>query len=135
MDYEEICTSCYAAAAHITCDTTMVFTSEQDAFVVMAHFHSGTQNPDGTWSYALQSYSEQFSEAFSDFNIEYDVFNKHRLRLIKRYENKRCICKGRATVSMEEVVNDIQQRIEQSPKKSILQLSAQTGTIKSTVFM
>ncbi|KAK5648774.1 hypothetical protein RI129_003666 [Pyrocoelia pectoralis] len=113
----------------------MVFTSEQDAFILMAHFRSGTRNPDGTWSYSLQSCIEQFSEAFPDVNIEYDAFKKHRLRLIARYENKYCICKGkstgRPTVLTEEVVNDIQQRIQQSPKKSIPQLSAQTGTFKS----
>ncbi|KAK5650113.1 hypothetical protein RI129_001142 [Pyrocoelia pectoralis] len=107
---------------------------KQDAFILMAHFRSGTRNPDGTWSYSLQSCIEQFSEAFPDVNIEYDAFKKHRLRLIARYENKHCICKGkstsRPTVLTEEVVNDIQQRIQQSPKKSIPQLSAQTGTIK-----
>ncbi|KAF5297719.1 hypothetical protein FQA39_LY12050 [Lamprigera yunnana] len=103
----------------------MVVTSEQDAFVVMAHFCSGTRNPDGTWSYSLQSCIEQFSEDFPDFNIEYNVFKKHRLCLIKQYENKHCICKGRSIVLAEEVVNDIQQ-IDQSPKKSIPHLSAQT---------
>ncbi|KAK5649666.1 hypothetical protein RI129_000695 [Pyrocoelia pectoralis] len=75
----------------------MVFTSEQDAFILMAHFRSGTRNPDGTWSYSLQSCIEQFSEAFPDVNIEYDAFKKHRLRLIARYENKHCICKGKST--------------------------------------
>ncbi|KAF5289026.1 hypothetical protein FQA39_LY03905 [Lamprigera yunnana] len=109
----------------------IVITSEQNAFVVIARFRSGTRNPDRTWSYSLQSCIEQFSDAFPDFNIEYDVFKKHRLRLIKGYENKHCICKGRSTgrptVLTEEVVNDIQQRIDQSPKKSIPQLSAQTG--------
>ncbi|KAK5649063.1 hypothetical protein RI129_003955 [Pyrocoelia pectoralis] len=114
----------------------MVFTSEQDAFILMAHFRSGTRNPDGTWSYSLQSCIEQFSEAFPDVNIEYDAFKKHRLRLIARYENKHCICKGkstgRPTVLTEEVVNDIQQRIQQSPKKSIPQLSAQTGLSTGT---
>ncbi|KAF5293735.1 hypothetical protein FQA39_LY03220 [Lamprigera yunnana] len=116
----------------------MVFTSEQDAFVVMSHFRSGTRNPDGTCSYSLQSCIEQFSEAFPEFNIEYDVFKNHRLPLIKRYENKHCICKGRSsgspTVLTEEVVNDIQQRIDQSPKKSIPQLSAQTGLSIGTCY-
>ncbi|KAF5297660.1 hypothetical protein FQA39_LY11991 [Lamprigera yunnana] len=107
----------------------MVFTSKQDAFVVMAHFRSGTRNPDGIRSYSLQSCIEQCSDAFPDCNIEYDVFKKHRLRFIKRYENKHCVCKGRPTVLTEEVVNNIQQRIDQSSAKSIPQLPAQTASV------
>ncbi|KAF5288914.1 hypothetical protein FQA39_LY03793 [Lamprigera yunnana] len=38
----------------------MPFTSEQDRFIVMAHFRSGILNPDGNWSYSLQSCIEQF---------------------------------------------------------------------------
>ncbi|XP_031333774.1 uncharacterized protein LOC116163798 [Photinus pyralis] len=114
----------------------MVFTPEQDAFILMAHFRSGNRNPDGTWSYSLQSCIEQFSEEYPDVNIDYDVFKNHRSRLITRYENKHCICKGkstgRPTVLSENVVNDIQQRTEQSPKKSISRLSAQTGLSTGT---
>ncbi|XP_031338283.1 uncharacterized protein LOC116167171 [Photinus pyralis] len=114
----------------------MVFTPEQDAFILMAHFRSGNRNPDGTWSYSLQSCIEQFSEEYPDVNIDYDVFKNHRSRLITRYENKHCICKGkstgRPTVLSENVVNDIQQRMEQSSKKSISRLSAQTGLSTGT---
>ncbi|KAF5269716.1 hypothetical protein FQA39_LY08639 [Lamprigera yunnana] len=54
------------------CFATMPFTSEQDRFIVMAHFRSGTLNPDGNWSYSLQSCIEQFMQQYPDEIIEYD---------------------------------------------------------------
>lgn len=109
----------------------MPFTPEQDAFILMAHFRSGTRNEDGSWSYSLQSCMEQFFEEFPDENIAYDNFKHHKSVLLKRYEEKHCICKGkptgRPTVLTENVVQDIRQRMHRSPQKSIPQLSAQTG--------
>ncbi|KAF5293216.1 hypothetical protein FQA39_LY13684 [Lamprigera yunnana] len=43
----------------VNCFAIMPFTSEQDRFIVMAHFRSGTLNPDGNWSYSLQESSER----------------------------------------------------------------------------
>lgn len=111
----------------------MVFTQEHDAFILMAYFLSGTRNPDGSWRYSLQSCMDQFSEAFPEIPIEYDYFKQHKYELVKRYQQKFCICKGkstgRPTVLTENVVDDIQTRIERSPKKSVSRLAAQTGSI------
>ncbi|KAJ8973887.1 hypothetical protein NQ317_019300 [Molorchus minor] len=110
----------------------MPFTPEQDAFILMAHFRSGTRNPNGSWSYSIQSCIEQYFEAFPEDNIPYPVFKNHRLVLIKRYEEKHCICKGkstgRPTILTENVVDDIRHRMERSPTKSVSQLSAQTAS-------
>lgn len=109
----------------------MVFTPEQDAFIIMAHFRSGNRNPDGTWSYSLQSCIDQFIEVFPDVEIAYSVFVNHKSVLVKRFADKHCICKGkptgRPTVLTQDVMDDIQHRMEVSPKKSIAKLSAQTG--------
>lgn len=110
----------------------MPFTSEQDSFIIMAHFRSGTRNADGSWSYSLQSCIEQFNEAFPDLNVDYDTFANHKQILVHRFENRHCICKrkstGRPTILTEEVVEDIQTRMERSPNKSLAILAAQTGT-------
>ncbi|KAF5298795.1 hypothetical protein FQA39_LY11684 [Lamprigera yunnana] len=53
----------------------MLFTSEQDRFIVMAHFRSGTLNPDGNWSYSLQSCIERFMQQYPDEKIECDILN------------------------------------------------------------
>ncbi|KAF5269780.1 hypothetical protein FQA39_LY08561 [Lamprigera yunnana] len=51
-------------------------------------------------------------------------------RLVHRFETKNCICKGkstgRPTVLTENVIENIQERINRSPKKAVL-LSQQTG--------
>ena len=109
----------------------MVFTSEQDAFILMAYFRSGTQNEDGLWTYSLQSCIEQFTLRFPNINVDYEVFLNRKCVLLRRFETKHCICKGkstgRPTVLTENVVNDIQQRMVHSPNKSVSKLSNQTG--------
>jgi hypothetical protein len=105
----------------------MVFKQEHDAFILMAHFRSGIRNPDGSWSYSLQSCIDQFSEAFPEVARVYDYFKQHKYELVKRYQRKFCICKGKSTtgrpVLTENVVDDIQTRIERSPKKSVPRLA------------
>ncbi|KAF5306406.1 hypothetical protein FQA39_LY08915 [Lamprigera yunnana] len=113
------------------CFATMPFTSEQDRFIVMAHFRSGTLNPDGNWSYSLQFCIEQFMQQYPDEMIEYDIFKQHKCRLVHQFETKNCSCKGkstgRPTVLTENVIENIQKRINRSPKKAVSQLSQQTG--------
>ncbi|KAF5301896.1 hypothetical protein FQA39_LY10551 [Lamprigera yunnana] len=75
----------------------MPFTSEQDRFIVMAHFRSHTLNPDRNWSYSLQSCIEQFMQQCPDEMIDYDIFKQHKCRLVHRFETKNCICKGKST--------------------------------------
>ncbi|KAF5302578.1 hypothetical protein FQA39_LY10196 [Lamprigera yunnana] len=107
----------------------MPFASEQDRFIVMAHFRSGTLKPDGNWSYSLQSCIEQFMQQYPDEMI--DIFKQHKCRLVHRFETKNCICKGKLTagptVLTENVIENIQERINRSPKKAVSQLSPQTG--------
>lgn len=87
----------------------------------------------------MQSCIDQFSEAFPEVAIEYDVFRHHKQMLVKRFEGKHCICKGkstgRQTVLSENVVADVQVRIERSPKKSLSQLAVQTGMIQSNTIL
>ncbi|KAF5292036.1 hypothetical protein FQA39_LY14097 [Lamprigera yunnana] len=109
----------------------MPFTSEQDRFIVMAHFRSGTLNPDGNWSYSVQSCIEQFMQQYPAEIIEYDIFKQHKCTLVHRFETKNCICKGkltgRPTVLTENLIENIQERINRNPKKAVSQLSQQTG--------
>lgn len=109
----------------------MNFTEEHNAFILMAHYRSGTVNEDGEWVYSLRSCIDRFENRFPDFPIRYKTFAQHKERIVSRFQTKNCICKGksagRPTVLTEDVVEDIQERMEQSPTKSVRKLSAQTG--------
>lgn len=115
----------------VLCTLAMGFTLEQDAFILMAHFRSGIRNEDGLWTYSLQSCIEQFMTEFPDANIPYETFLNRKCVIVRRFETKHCICKGKSTgrpsVLTEVVINDVQQRMDHSPTKSVVKLSAQTG--------
>ncbi|KAF5271755.1 hypothetical protein FQA39_LY08078 [Lamprigera yunnana] len=102
----------------------MPFTSEQDRFIVMADFRSGTLNPDGNWSYSLQSCIEQFMQQYPDEMIEYDIFKQHKCRLVHRFETKNCICQGkstgRPTVLTENVIENIQRTDKSKSEESCI---------------
>lgn len=98
----------------------------------MAHYRSGNQNPDGSWEYDLESYlQQQFSDRY--FNRHNSV--NHRNNIIKRFQDRNCICKGkctgRRTKLMHTTMADIQHRMIVSPKKSLRRLSAQSSLILS----
>ena len=112
----------------------MPFTAEHDAFILMAHFRSGTRNEDGTWSYSFESCLQQYSEAFPGAaNMDLDAFRRRRKVIIARFHQKKCICKtkppGRPAVVTEEVVADVRRRIIASPNKSLTRLAAETGKL------
>ncbi|KAF5293115.1 hypothetical protein FQA39_LY13725 [Lamprigera yunnana] len=67
----------------------MPFTSEQDRFIVMAHFRSGTLNPGGNWSYLLQYCIEQFMQQYPDEMIEYDIFKQHKYRHLIEFRTRK----------------------------------------------
>lgn len=109
----------------------MVFTQEQDAFLLMAHYRSATRKPDGSWSYSLQKCMQQFFEAFPNEQIPYDSFLTHRRRLLQRFQQRHCICKakstGRKTKLTAQVIKDIQTQMEHNPNTSLLELAKETG--------
>jgi len=112
----------------------MEFTPEHDAFVLMAHFRSGTRNEDGEWIYSLRSCFDQFTERFPEFEVRYKSFARHKERIVAKFNEKHCICKGKSSgrpkTLTPEVVDDVRNRMEQSPTKPLRKLSAQTGKFK-----
>lgn len=109
----------------------MSFTPEHDAFILMAHYRSGVQDENGSWVYSLQSCMEQFLQRFPNIIFDYDAFKHRKFVITNRFEERNCICKqkpgGRKTKNTEEVVDDIRERMERSPNKSLRRLSAETG--------
>lgn len=109
----------------------MVFTAEQEAFILKAHYRSAVRQEDGSWTYSLQSCLGQYNEKYPEHVVSSKVFAQHKRRIVDRFENKNCICKGKSTgrpsVLTEEVVNDVRDRMVASPNKSIRKLAAQSG--------
>ncbi|KAF5295553.1 hypothetical protein FQR65_LT10416 [Abscondita terminalis] len=111
----------------------MPLSEEQKAFILKAHYRSATRNEDGTWSYSIQSCRQQFEEEFPDVHLPYKTFVQEKQRIVSHFDAFNCVCKkkstGRPKVLTEDTVNDLQQRIEQSPTKSLRKLNAQSDCI------
>lgn len=109
----------------------MPFTIQQDTFIVMSHFRSGTMQEDGSWKYSLGSCFQQFVTEYANLEINLDTFTRHRNRVIERFTQTGSVLKRKPekapTVLTEEVVADIRQRMDVSPNKSVRKLSAQAG--------
>lgn len=114
----------------------MVFTDLHNKFIVEAYFRSGIRNQNGIWDYSYQNCHQQFQEEFPNVEYTYDCFVQHVRRVIDRFRRTGSVVKGkstgRPTVLTEEVVADISQRMDVSPKKSLRCLSAQTNLSVAT---
>lgn len=110
----------------------MPFTLQQDTFIVMAHFRSATLNENEEWEYSLRSCFQQFHNEYPDVIMPYETFKCHRNRLVQRFMDTGSVEKRKAnqqaSVLTEDAVDDIRQRMDVSPNKSVRKLAAQTGT-------
>lgn len=109
----------------------MVFSIEEDTFIVMAYFRSGFQNNPGDWTYSSEACYEQFTATYPEQEIAFTMFVQHQDRVIARFLDTGSVCKGkspgRPKVITPESVANIQEHIVRSPTKSIRQLSQQVG--------
>jgi len=105
----------------------MVLTINQRTFIIESYFRSG-RSVNGHWIYS-------FDKCIVDFEKEYpnvlSITKQSINNLIKKFrstgfvQNKEHV--RRRTRLSEHVIEDIQQRINQSPNKSLRRLSNETG--------
>lgn len=111
----------------------MVFTLEQDIFIVMAYFRTGNFDAADGWQYSIEYAFHQFHEMFPEAVVTLVVFRQHCTRLVQRYlqtgDVKKAKPAGRPSTLTEDVVEDVRARMERSPRKSVRKLSLQTGLI------
>ncbi|KAF5299280.1 hypothetical protein FQA39_LY02453 [Lamprigera yunnana] len=109
----------------------MVFADIHNIFIVEAYFRSGIMTERGVWDYSYQNCYEQFHQEYPDLDFTYNTFIQHVRQLIHRFRETETIKKGKSadcpTVLSEEVLEDVQERMDASPRKSLRHLSAQTG--------
>lgn len=111
----------------------MVFSVEQDTFIVMAYFRSGIQNDEGFWIYSTEFCYEQYMAMYPEHVVPFLTFAQHQQRTVQRFLESGSVSQrkspGRPRIVTEDVREDINQRMLQSPNKSLRRLSQQTGKI------
>lgn len=109
----------------------MPLSLDQEKFLLEAYFRSGERDPNGQWKYSTRSCIDDLTTEFPDIDLDYESLSRHVLRTVDRFRNTGSVSKGkspgRRTVLTEEIVEDIRDRLDHSPRKPLRQLSQQTG--------
>jgi hypothetical protein len=111
----------------------MVFTLEHDIFIGMAYFRTGIYDVNNAWEYSTDEAFNQFRGMFPEEVVTLPVFRQHYMRLVQRYLQTGDVKKpkpvDRSSTLTEDVVEDIRDRMDEDPRKSVRKLSLQTGLI------
>lgn len=109
----------------------MPVTPEQDRFILESYFRNGERNAEGEWKYSTRLCIEEFAAQFPDNLLDNEVLSRHILRIVQRFRGTGSVCKGkssgRPSILTENVVEDVRERMDQSPTKPLRQLAQQTG--------
>lgn len=113
----------------------MPLTAEQNTFLIEAYFRTGTVQQNGEWVYNIQGCADSLLERFADIEMDQEYLWQNIRRIVKRFRVSGSVhtgkSPGRNKVLTNETLQDIRQRMEQSPTKSLKQLAAQTGILKN----
>jgi hypothetical protein len=112
----------------------MVLSLEQNTFIVMSYYRNGTLQ-NGDWVYSINACKEEFFAKFPNCNIVEANLIAHIRRVVNRFVATGSVEKGKSVgrpAVNEEIVEDLRQRIEQSPKTSLRKLSLQADVPLST---
>jgi hypothetical protein len=96
----------------------MVLSLEQNTFIVMSYYRNGTLQ-NGEWVYSINAWKEEFFAKFPNCNIVEANLIAHIRRIVNRFVATGSVEKGKSVGRPpvnEEIVEDLRQRIEQSPK-------------------
>lgn len=107
---------------------------QQSTFVVEAYFRSGVLN-DGQWSYSAQACLEDFRIKFPEYPHDNHTLSQTIARIIHRFTNTGNVSKGKGAGKppiSQEVIDNIADRVNQSPTKSLRKLSTQANVPLST---
>jgi hypothetical protein len=112
---------------------TMVYSVEQNTFIVVSYFRNG-RFVNGEWTYSLSDCKNEFRAKYPD-NIQDDSLLTHIGRIVNRFLTTGTVSKGKSSgrppVS-DEIVEDLRERVEETPQISVARLSQQSGVPRST---
>lgn len=107
----------------------MVFTTEQQVFMLEAYFRNG-RKVDGLWTYSRQDCLEEFRTEFPEVIVDYNHFNATLDRCVKLFRETGSILRkdgsGRPKKRSQENIDHAREIMQANPKTPIRQLSQQT---------
>jgi hypothetical protein len=112
----------------------MGYSLEQDTFIVMSYYHNGTLI-DGECTYSIVACKNGHLAKLPDPQIKESPLLKHIRGVINRFVQTGTVNKGKSTGRPQvsnEVMEELQERLEQDPQQSIARLSQQSGIPLST---
>lgn len=109
-----------------------MYSVEHNKFIIESYFRNGQRNEnDGEWKYSVNLCVAEFVNRFPDVDFDYDNLSRHVKRIVHRFQASGNVdtgkSPGRPTLLTQDTLEDIQTRIERSPKKPLRQLAQQTG--------
>jgi hypothetical protein len=104
----------------------MIFTLEQNKFIIMSYYRNGVKR-DGDWTYSVQACKEEFLANYPDQNVLEKFLAAYTHRIVNHF-----VTTGGVEKVIEEVVENILDHLEESPRTSLTKLSLQTGVPRST---
>jgi hypothetical protein len=106
----------------------MVLLREHKVFMVEAYFRNGTK-VDGNWEYSVSACFEEFQERFPIVAIVYEQFRQTLHLCLNNFRESGTIGRkegsGQVKKRTQEVIENVQQIMEDSPTTSIRHLSQQ----------
>lgn len=115
---------------------SQVFSIEEKKFILKTYYHRGHRNEDQTWTTSFADCARDFMLEFPNHAIEYTDFVQHMNRLVNLFDATGSVEKrkstGRKTILNVERLDDIRDRLQISPQKSLRHLAQQTGLSRST---
>ena len=80
---------------------------EQNTFMVMTYFRSGTQNEFGNWNYSTEFCYDRFMGMYPDIQIAFQVFTQHCKPVVPKKKST-----GRPTsIVTEQALYNVKERM------------------------
>jgi hypothetical protein len=103
-----------------------MFTLEQKNFIVHCYLRNGERLENGEWSYSTPRVFEEFQQKFPDFQGTYQQLAQKVYKCINMFLETGSILRkkgsGRPTKRTAENIEEVQQRIAETPNESIRRL-------------
>lgn len=107
-----------------------MFEQEHKVFIVKSYFRNGVIN-DGQWSYSIPLCMQEFRDRFPYFPADYHILLTQIQKVIRKFRETGSVSRkpgsGPPTKRTAEVIQDVEQRMQQSPRKPIRRLAQEIG--------